>query len=378
VAFGVGCKTGKHFLLVRISYPGANNFTDFVYDGLGRCVKIVETTAGSVTSTKQFVWCAARRCEERDGSGTLTKQFFAQGQKNGSSSYFYAPDHLGSVREMTDASGTIQAQYRYSPYGERTVISETVASDFAFTGHYLHARSGLALTLLRAYNATFGRFINRDPVAERGGINLFGYVSNSPTGSIDVFGGYGSTGSNSGGGSTGTNGGGGSAGSNGGGGSFGGNSKGCRAPGWGAPGDPPKWVRNGTPPGWDGPPAPPGFDPTPGSSIPSAAGGNGIHNTGIPLRPSIVDPRIFLIPGTAPYFIGYPPEYNGWWWWGQSTHIYMEPSTQGGGYPNDSYPLNRDPVYQPFEGPDFGPGLQQLNPFHQTTPYPQGWEAIQG
>jgi len=40
-----------------------------VYDAEKRIVKIVETRAGIVTSTKQFVWAGNQLCEERDASG---------------------------------------------------------------------------------------------------------------------------------------------------------------------------------------------------------------------------------------------------------------------------------------------------------------------
>src|SRR5439155_15020565 len=84
--------------------------TEFSYDGFGRRVKIVEKTSGSVTSTKQFVWCGAQICEERDAANTVTKRFFPEGQINYQPStinLFYTRDHLGSIREMTDSSGTI-------------------------------------------------------------------------------------------------------------------------------------------------------------------------------------------------------------------------------------------------------------------------------
>lgn len=43
----------------------------------------------------------------------------------------------------------------------------------------MHSRSGLNLTRTRAYSANLGRFISRDPIAERGGVNLYGYVRNN-------------------------------------------------------------------------------------------------------------------------------------------------------------------------------------------------------
>lgn len=153
----------------------------------------METTAGSVTGTKQFVWATDRKrpykaCEERDGSGVLTKKFFGRGQMNSTTKYFYDKDHLTSVREMTDNSGIVQAQYAFDPYGRVSKISELVASDFGFGGNYLHSRSGLNLTRTRPYISSLGRWINRDLITERGGLNLYSYVLNSPVSKFDPSG----------------------------------------------------------------------------------------------------------------------------------------------------------------------------------------------
>ncbi len=174
--------------LIEIDYPGANNFSQFSFDGLGRNTKIVETVSGSVTSTKQFVWSASRRAEERDAGSTLTRRFFKWGQTISGTGYFYAKPLLDSVTEMTDGSGAIQAQYAFDPFGRSTKLQGGLEADFQYAGYYLHGRSGLNLTLARAYFSSLGRFINRDPIEEDGGINLYAYVDNAPIVHIDPLG----------------------------------------------------------------------------------------------------------------------------------------------------------------------------------------------
>ena len=174
--------------LIQITYPSSGNNTQFTYDPFGRNVKIEERTSGSVTATRQFIWHGNDRREERDASGALVKQFFSRGQRNGSTNFFYAKDHLGSIRGLTDNSGVSQASYSFDPYGRVTKLQETVPSDFGFAGYYLHARSGLNLTVSRAYSAELSRWISRDPIAERGSLNLYGYVSNNPLSFVDPLG----------------------------------------------------------------------------------------------------------------------------------------------------------------------------------------------
>lgn len=59
--------------LIEISYPGSAERTQFVHDGWGRTVKIVETVSG-VQTTRQFVCTSLSKCEERDANGALKKQ----------------------------------------------------------------------------------------------------------------------------------------------------------------------------------------------------------------------------------------------------------------------------------------------------------------
>ena len=97
--------------LIAISYPTTNQQTLFIYDGLGRRVKIVEKTGAAVTSTKHLVWDGSTIAEERDSSGTLTKRFYSRGQVNGSTALFYTRDSPWEVvREATDGTRALQAR----------------------------------------------------------------------------------------------------------------------------------------------------------------------------------------------------------------------------------------------------------------------------
>lgn len=60
--------------------------------------------------------------------------------------------------------------------------------DFKYTGHFYHTPSTLHLAPFRAYDAKLGRWINRDPIEEEGGVNLYGYVENNPISLVDELG----------------------------------------------------------------------------------------------------------------------------------------------------------------------------------------------
>lgn len=164
----------------QIDYPGSGNKSEFVYDGFGRNTKIIETQGGVVASTKQFVWASGMRLESRDGSANLLQQYMACGQCNGLTNTFYTRDLLESVRELVDSVGTITAQYEFDPFGRKKKIRGSSDSEFQYAGYYQHETSNLYMTTYRAYASRLGRWLNRDPIAEAGGINVFAYASNSP------------------------------------------------------------------------------------------------------------------------------------------------------------------------------------------------------
>jgi RHS repeat-associated protein len=97
-------------------------------------------------------------------------------------------DHLGSIRELTDAAGTVVTRNDYDPYGRLTRVAGTQDSQFGFTGHYVHAPSSLTLSTLRAYDSGNGRWLSDDPIGLAGGLNLQQYVKSNPIRYIDAHG----------------------------------------------------------------------------------------------------------------------------------------------------------------------------------------------
>ena len=92
------------------------------------------------------------------------------------------------MREVLSGGGTVVARYDYDPYGRSTTILGTTPTDMNFTGLYRHAKSNLDLAVFRAYDPDLGRWLNRDPIAEADGLNLYRYAQNDSINRLDSLG----------------------------------------------------------------------------------------------------------------------------------------------------------------------------------------------
>ena len=83
-------------------------------------------------------------------------------------SEYYLTDALGSVRQMTDATGTGIASYEYDTFGESTYTWGSSPNTFGFTGQEVDVQMvGLELYNYenRSYIPNHGRFTSQDPLA---------------------------------------------------------------------------------------------------------------------------------------------------------------------------------------------------------------------
>jgi RHS repeat-associated protein len=90
----------------------------------------------------------------------------------------------------------VAERYSYTPYGVVTYRNDdwTTATSSGnnntvlYTGRTLDSATGLYYYRARYYDAALERFINRDPIGYRGGMDLYLYVSDNPTNDSDPTG----------------------------------------------------------------------------------------------------------------------------------------------------------------------------------------------
>ena len=107
--------------------------------------------------------------------------------KEGAYHYYPTFDGNGNVGEYLDAAGVSAAHYEYDAFGNTVASSGTKQSDFAhrFSTKFFDSESGFYYYGYRFYDPVTGRWPSRDPIGERGGVNLYGFAGNEGVNAID-------------------------------------------------------------------------------------------------------------------------------------------------------------------------------------------------
>jgi RHS repeat-associated protein len=199
--------------LTRVTVTNAWR-TEFVYDGLRRMRTRREfnwTGSSWIQGTVvNYFYDGMRVIQERDSANmprvSYTRGLDLSGSLEGAGGIggllmrtdhlgatphaYYHADGVGNVTMLMSTAQTAAARYLYDPFG--TVLGQSGpladANVYQFSSKEFHAASGLVYYGYRFYEPSLQRWLNRDPIGEVGGLNLYGFVGNSPLGYVDPLG----------------------------------------------------------------------------------------------------------------------------------------------------------------------------------------------
>ncbi len=104
---------------------------------------------------------------------------------------YYFHDGLGSVRQLLDTTGEVEANYAYDPFGVPVVAGDT-SNPHRFTGEAWDEEVELLYLRARHYQPETGRFITKDPWGGMGWVpgtlNRYVYTQNRPVHYTDPHG----------------------------------------------------------------------------------------------------------------------------------------------------------------------------------------------
>ena len=169
-----------------------NTKLQFVYDYMGRRVEKKVFDGDTVVSHNRFVYDDYKQVEELDAlnSNSVLKRYSWQPEAVGldvplsmtdvatAKNYAYTLDANKNVSDLTDALGNVVAHYEYSPFGTHVATGSYTGNPFRFSSEVFDSETGLIYYNYRYYNPNRGRWINRDPIEEEGGYNLYSFIKN--------------------------------------------------------------------------------------------------------------------------------------------------------------------------------------------------------
>ncbi len=177
------------FMGRRVRKTTATATNTFLYDGW-LLVREQSASGGNLT-TNSYLW-GLDLSGSLQGAGGVGGLLCRIEGRDGSPSrpLFSFSDANGNVTGLVDTNGSIAAHYEYDPYGNLLAQSGdgAAANPFLFSSKYRDDESGLYYYGYRFYSPSLGRWLNRDPIEEEGGIGLYGYIWNSPVNLFDALG----------------------------------------------------------------------------------------------------------------------------------------------------------------------------------------------
>ncbi|MEK7414451.1 MAG: RHS repeat-associated core domain-containing protein, partial [Planctomycetota bacterium] len=128
-----------------------------------------------------------------------------RGRRHAPKRFFFHRNVQGSISHVTDKKGRVVEAYSYDAYGvpslrdlddrckgrahaHRSAFISRIGNPYLYVGQRFDPTLGLYDMRARDYDSTLGRFLQRDPIGQFGGINLYAYCGSNPVNFIDPLG----------------------------------------------------------------------------------------------------------------------------------------------------------------------------------------------
>ncbi|NDC74979.1 RHS repeat-associated core domain-containing protein [bacterium] len=168
-----------------------NSEAKFLYDGWNLLAEYNGMNANALV--RSYVWGPdlSGSLQGAGGVGGLLWATVAPGSTSiAPGNYAPAYDGNGNIVAWIDlADSSLDGKRDYGAFGESVLATGPAASlPFAFSTKYRDAETELYYYGFRYYNPSTGRWLSRDPIGIKGGLNLYGMVGNDSVNHWDKLG----------------------------------------------------------------------------------------------------------------------------------------------------------------------------------------------
>jgi RHS repeat-associated protein len=175
----------------------------FIYDGMNRRRiardYIWQGSAWALTNETRFIYDGNLVIQERDGNNVAQVSYtrgiggllaLTQHSTPNPQHFYYHADGNRNITGLMDANQYMVARYLYDPFGKLLGKWGPMAdvNAYRFAGKEYDSKAGLYYFGRRFYDPNLQRWLNRDPIQERGGLNIYAYCGNNPVSLIDILG----------------------------------------------------------------------------------------------------------------------------------------------------------------------------------------------
>ena len=173
---------------VKTAEQSSTVLATYTYNGRGERVK-----KASSSTTLYLYDQRGQLIAELDDTGATIKEYaYVDGQPlaliDGSGVNLIHTNHLNTPQRITDENQTVVWDATYTPFGEATILTETITNNLRFPGQLYDAETGLHYNGARYYCPECGRYTQSDPLGQGAGTNTYIYTVNNPVKYIDPTG----------------------------------------------------------------------------------------------------------------------------------------------------------------------------------------------
>ena len=178
-----------------------NKSLRFLYDGWNLVAEFESGATGPLALKRTYAWVTDLSGSEQGAGGVGGLLFVSvfPSTINSPPSTTLTPSYDGNgnvTAWLEAATGAVSAAFDYDAFGNLLAVTprplsssaDAIAIPVGFSTKYRDSETGTLYYGYRDYTPSLGRWTSRDPLVEKGGVNLYEFVANSTIDLVDTDG----------------------------------------------------------------------------------------------------------------------------------------------------------------------------------------------